>query len=132
MTVDAMAQDMPYRNPDLGVDERLNDLVGRMTREEKVGQMMQVDARQGIDKEVVDQHAGSLLHVSPENMVKADEAVHRTRLGIPLLIGDDCIHGHSFFRGATIFPEQLGMAASFDPDLIQRMGRATAREVATT
>ena len=132
MTVDAMAQDMPYRNPDLGVDERLNDLVGRMTREEKVGQMMQVDARQGVDKEVVDQHAGSLLHVSPENMVKADEAVHRTRLGIPLLIGDDCIHGHSFFRGATIFPEQLGMAASFDPDLIQRMGRATAREVATT
>ena len=132
MTVDVTAQDMPYRNPDLGVDERLNDLVGRMTREEKVGQMMQVDARQGIDKEVVDQHAGSLLHVSPENMVKADEAVHRTRLGIPLLIGDDCIHGHSFFRGATIFPEQLGMAASFDPDLIQRMGRATAREVATT
>ncbi|PXY80038.1 beta-glucosidase [Bifidobacterium indicum] len=132
MTVDAMAQDMPYRNPDLGVDERLNDLVGRMTREEKVGQMMQVDARQGVDKGVVDQHAGSLLHVSPENMVKADEAVHRTRLGIPLLIGDDCIHGHSFFRGATIFPEQLGMAASFDPDLIQRMGRATAREVATT
>ena len=132
MTVDAMAQDMPYRNPDLGVDERLNDLVGRMTREEKVGQMMQVDARQGVDKEVVDQHAGSLLHVSPENMVKADEAVHRTRLGIPLLIGDDCIHGHSFFRGATIFPEQLGMAASFDPDLIERMGRATAREVATT
>ena len=52
MTVDAMAQDMPYRNPDLGVDERLNDLVGRMTREEKVGQMMQVDARQGVDKEV--------------------------------------------------------------------------------
>ena len=132
MTVDVTAQDMPYRNPDLGVDERLNDLVGRMTREEKVGQMMQVDARQGVDKEVVDQHAGSLLHVSPENMVKADEAVHRTRLGIPLLIGDDCIHGHSFFRGATIFPEQLGMAASFDPDLIQRMGRATAREVATT
>ena len=132
MVVQTNMRNMPYMNVHLGVDERLNDLVGRMTREEKVGQMMQVDARQGIDKEVVDQHAGSLLHVSPENMVKADEAVHRTRLGIPLLIGDDCIHGHSFFRGATIFPEQLGMAASFDPDLIQRMGRATAREVATT
>ncbi|WLT11075.1 glycoside hydrolase family 3 N-terminal domain-containing protein [Bifidobacterium asteroides] len=124
--------DLPYRNPDLSVDERVADLLGRMTREEKVGQMMQLDARQGVDKEVVDQHAGSLLHVSPQNMIKADKAVHRTRLGIPLLIGDDCIHGHSFFRGATIFPEQLGMAASFDPELVQRMGRATAQEVATT
>ena len=124
--------DLPYRNPDLSVDERVADLLGRMTREEKVGQMMQLDARSGVDKEVVDQHAGSLLHVSPQNMIKADKAVHRTRLGIPLLIGDDCIHGHSFFRGATIFPEQLGMAASFDPELVQRMGRATAQEVATT
>ena len=127
-----LTEDLPYRNPDLSVDERVADLVGRMTREEKVGQMMQLDARSGVDKEVVDQHAGSLLHVSPQNMIKADKAVHRTRLGIPLLIGDDCIHGHSFFRGATIFPEQLGMAASFDPELVQRMGRATAQEVATT
>ena len=127
-----LTEDLPYRNPDLSVDERVADLLGRMTREEKVGQMMQLDARQGVDKEVVDQHAGSLLHVSPQNMIKAGKAVHRTRLGIPLLIGDDCIHGHSFFRGATIFPEQLGMAASFDPELVQRMGRATAQEVATT
>lgn len=127
-----LAEGLPYCNPGLGVDERVADLLGRMTREEKVGQMMQLDARQGVDEEVMDQHAGSLLHVSPKNMIMADKAVHRTRLGIPLLIGDDCIHGHSFFRGATIFPEQLGMAASFDPELVQRMGRATAQEVATT
>ena len=127
-----LAQDLPYRNPDLSVDERVADLLGRMTREEKVGQMMQLDASQGVDKEVVDQHVGSLLHVSPKNMVKVGKAVQRTRLGIPLLIGDDCIHGHSFFRGATIFPEQLGMAASFDPQLVQRMGQAAAQEIAAT
>ncbi|WP_297316866.1 glycoside hydrolase family 3 N-terminal domain-containing protein [uncultured Bifidobacterium sp.] len=132
MVQEANRQDMPYRNAALGVDERVNDLLGRMTREEKVGQMMQLDARLDVDQEVIDQHAGSLLHVSPENMIRANRATGRTRLGIPLLIGDDCIHGHSFFRGATIFPEQLGMAASFDPDLVERMGRATAREVATT
>ena len=127
-----LAQDLPYRNPELSVDERVADLLERMTREEKVGQMMQLDASQGVDKEVVDQHAGSLLHVSPKNMVKVGKAVQRTRLGIPLLIGDDCIHGHSFFRGATIFPEQLGMAASFDPALVQRMGQAAAQEIAAT
>ena len=132
MAAKELTQNLPYCNPDLSVQERVADLLGRMTREEKVGQMMQLDARQGVDKEVVDQHAGSLLHVSAKNMTKVDQAVHRTRLGIPLLIGDDCIHGHSFFRGATIFPEQLGMAASFDPELVRRMGRATAQEVAAT
>lgn len=124
--------DLPYRDANLGLEERLDDLLGRMTREEKVGQMMQLDARQGVDKAVKGYHAGSLLHVSPRNMFKANRSVQRTRLAIPLLIGDDCIHGHSFFRGATIFPEQLGMACSFDPDLVERMGRATAEEVATT
>ncbi len=49
-----------------------------------------------------------------------------TRLRIPILVGDDCIHGHSFFEGATIFPTQLGMAATWDPDLLERAARATA------
>ena len=56
----------------------------------------------------------------------------KTRLGIPLVIGDDCIHGYSFWPGATIFPEQLGMATTWDSEKVQAAGRATAEEVSTT
>jgi beta-glucosidase len=129
---DSSTHDLPYRNPALGVDERIADLLGRMSVDEKIGQMMQLDARGDLDGEILDTHVGSILHVSPDNMVRAHDLVERTRLRIPLIIGDDCIHGHSFFRGATIFPEQLGMAASWNPEIVERMARATAEEVATT
>src|SRR5690606_35231757 len=62
----------------------------------------------------------------------AHDLVQQTRLRIPLLVGEDCIHGHSFYEGATIFPTQLGMAASWDPELVERVARATAVEVAPT
>lgn len=126
--------DAPYKNPDLPVDERIEDLLSRMTLEEKVGQMMQLDARMGnLDELICDKHVGSILHTSPEDLPRAVETVNtKTRLGIPLVIGDDCIHGYSFWPGATIFPEQLGMAVSWDPEKIEAMGRATAEEVSTT
>ena len=87
-----------------------------MTLEEKVGQMMQLDARGGdLDELIVNKHVGSILHTSPEDLPRAVETVNtKTRLGIPLVIGDDCIHGYSFWPGATIFPLQLGMALSWD------------------
>ncbi|MDN4472442.1 glycoside hydrolase family 3 N-terminal domain-containing protein [Demequina zhanjiangensis] len=112
--------------------ERVADLVSRMTLPEKVGQMMQMHTYEGVDHLIDDWHVGSILHASPENLAKAHALADRSRLGIPLLVGEDCIHGHSFFKGATIFPTQLGMAASFDPELLRRVGRATAREVSTT
>ena len=64
--------------------------------------------------------------------MRAHDLTDRTRLRIPLLVGEDCIHGHSFFEGATIYPTQLGMAATWDPDLVERVARATAVEVAAT
>ena len=125
---------LPYRNPDLPTQERIADLLGRMTLEEKVGQMMQLDARSGnLDDLIIDKHVGSILHTSPSDLPKAVETVNtKTRLGIPLIIGDDCIHGYSFWPGATIFPSQLGMAVSFDPAKVEAAGRATAEEVSTT
>jgi len=60
------------------------------------------------------------------------DAAAATRLGIPLLIGEDGIHGHSFHPGATIFPTQLALAASWDLDLLEQVARVTAREMATT
>ena len=125
---------LPYRNPKLPTEERIADLLGRMTLEEKVGQMMQLDARSGdLDDLIVNKHVGSILHTSPSDLPKAVETVNtKTRLGIPLVIGDDCIHGYSFWPGATIFPEQLGMATTWDSEKVQAAGRATAEEVSTT
>ena len=125
---------LPYRNPELPTEERIADLLGRMTLEEKVGQMMQLDARSGdLDDLIVNKHVGSILHTSPSDLPKAVETVNaKTRLGIPLVIGDDCIHGYSFWPGATIFPEQLGMATTWDSEKVQAAGGATAEEVSTT
>lgn len=125
---------LPYRNPELPTEERIDDLLGRMTLEEKVGQMMQLDARSGdLDDLIVNKHVGSILHTSPSDLPKAVETVNaKTRLGIPLVIGDDCIHGYSFWPGATIFPEQLGMATTWDSEKVQAAGRATAEEVSAT
>lgn len=125
---------LPYKNPELPTEERIADLLGRMTLEEKVGQMMQLDARSGdLNDLIVNKHVGSILHTSPSDLPKAVETVNtKTRLGIPLVIGDDCIHGYSFWPGATIFPEQLGMATTWDSEKVQAAGRATAEEVSTT
>ena len=125
---------LPYKNPELPTEERIANLLGRMTLEEKVGQMMQLDARSGdLDDLIVNKHVGSILHTSPSDLPKAVETVNtKTRLGIPLVIGDDCIHGYSFWPGATIFPEQLGMATTWDSEKVQAAGRATAEEVSTT
>ncbi|WP_372594231.1 glycoside hydrolase family 3 N-terminal domain-containing protein, partial [Actinotalea sp.] len=114
------------------IDERIADLISRMSLEQKVGQMMQVDARDDLDDQVLNRHVGSILHASPALVARAHELVARTSLRIPLLVAEDCIHGHSFFEGATIFPTQLGMAATWDPELLERVARATAVEAAAT
>ena len=122
----------PCLDPALPVAQRVADLLDRMTVEEKVGQMMQLDAREDLDDQVLRVHVGSILHTSPERVLRAHDLTAQTRLRIPLLVGEDCIHGHSFWEGATIFPTQLGLAASWDARLLQRVARATAVEAAAT
>jgi beta-glucosidase len=121
-----------YRDADLPTEQRVADLISRMTLPEKVGQMMQLHAKDGAKDLIEDFHVGSILHTSPEDMIAANAYVRQSRLGIPLIVGEDCIHGHSFWEGAEIYPTQLGMAASFDPTLLERVARATAVEVAAT
>ncbi|MEU8656550.1 glycoside hydrolase family 3 N-terminal domain-containing protein [Actinoplanes philippinensis] len=123
---------LPYQDSSLPVRERVEDLLGRMTLPEKVGQMLQLDARQDIGEIVLEKLAGSILHTSPAKLVEAAELVARTRLRIPLITAEDCIHGHAFWPGATVFPTQLAMAASWDSTLVERVARATAVEAAAT
>ncbi|MEV6924489.1 glycoside hydrolase family 3 N-terminal domain-containing protein [Dactylosporangium sp. NPDC051485] len=127
-----MTERLPYQDAALPVGERVDDLVGRMTLAEKVGQMLQLDARLDLADAVLTRTAGSLLHASPARIREAMAMVATTRLRIPLLMADDCIHGHAFWPGATVFPTQLGMACSWDPELVERAARVTATEISTT
>ncbi|WP_169797038.1 glycoside hydrolase family 3 protein, partial [Streptacidiphilus griseoplanus] len=126
------AEALPYRDPALPVEQRVDDLLSRMTRAEKVGQMLQLDARGDLEDVVLTRLAGSVLHTSPERLPLAMDMAAGTRLGIPLIVGEDCIHGHAFWPGATVFPTQLALACSWDPDLAEQCARVTAVEAAAT
>lgn len=121
-----------YLDPDAAVADRVADLIARMTLPEKVGQMLQLPAHQGLRELVEEMHVGSILHTPPAALAEAAALAARTRLRIPLLVAEDCIHGHSFWRGATIFPTQLGMAATWDPSLAEKVARVTAVEASAT
>jgi beta-glucosidase len=121
-----------YRDPSLTVEERVDDLLSRMTLPEKVGQMLQLDSRGDLKEIVTTKLAGSILHTSPQRLLEAADLTAKTRLAIPLLVAEDCIHGHGFWPGATVFPTQLAMAATWDADLIERVARATAVEASAT
>lgn len=121
-----------YRNAALTVEERVNDLLSRMTLEEKVGQLMMCDARGENLSFINTIQPGSILHILGEKVNRAMDLAAKNRLGIPLLVGEDGIHGHSFWKGATIFPTQLALAASWNPELIEQVGRVTAEEMAPT
>jgi len=121
-----------YRKPALSVEERVADLLGRMTLEEKVGQLMMTDARADDLSFISTRQPGSILHILGEKINRAQDLAAKNRLGIPLLVGEDCIHGHSFWKGATIFPTQLGLACSWNPELLEQVGRVTAEEAAST
>ena len=121
-----------YKDSTRTVHERVEDLLQRMTREEKVGQLLQLDGRVDMQHEYKTKHPGSFLHLLEEDAAEAIELAETDRLGIPLLLGIDAIHGHSFLKGATIFPTQIAMACSWNEELIRESARITAREMRNT
>lgn len=133
-----------YRDPTLPVPDRVDDLLARMSLEDKLGQMVQVERASANPKAVADARVGSVLSgggSAPEpNTPKAwadmyddyQRAALNTPLGIPLIYGVDAVHGHNNVRGATIFPHNIGLGATRNPELVQRIGTATAKEVAAT
>lgn len=123
-----------YKCAQLSPKERTDDLLSRMTLEEKVGQMMQISfscvSPEEAEEWVTKRFAGSYLHTLGDDAKHLQELALTTRLGIPLLFGIDAIHGHGLHNGATIFPSQLAMSCSWNTELIERAGRVTAKEVA--
>lgn len=112
------------------IENRVNQLLTRMTLDEKIGQMTQIDPSfaggdEQLKKSVRDGRYGSLLNLFGVGKVNEIQkiAVEESRLGIPLLIGRDVIHGYR-----TIFPIPLGMAASWNPEIVKKAFRISAIE----
>lgn len=128
-----------------GPDSAAQELLSKMTLDEKIGQMVQVDSAALKDKsDVAKYFLGSVL--SGGNSDPADNLpatwkkladdfqaqALQTRLKIPILYGIDAIHGHNNVEGAVIFPHHIGLGATHDPALIEQAERVTAEEVAGT
>ena len=127
-----MSESMLYKDPSQPIEARVEDLLKRMTLEEKVGQMVQLDGRVELERFFKEQHPGSFLQILGNDCRPAIELARSSRLGIPVLLGVDAIHGHSFWPGSTIFPTQLGISSSWDVEVIREMGRITAAEMRYT
>ena len=135
------------------IDKKVQDLLKKMTVEEKVGQMTQItlepfaasgkDGFLKLDPEklragIVDRHIGSILNCggqarTVENWQEIiteiqDMATKQTRLGIPIIYGIDTIHGANYITGATIFPQNIAMAATGNADLMKTVGEIAALE----
>ena len=123
----------------------IKDLVQKMTLDEKVGQMTQVDKRMlDSDEDIAKYFLGSILSGggsvpddnTPKGWVNMVNNYQRqalsTRLKIPLIYGIDAVHGHNNVVGATVFPQNIGLGCSNNPELIYQVNHATAVEVAAT
>lgn len=150
-TITMQAEDLPYKNPKLSVEERVEDLLKRMTVEEKFWQiyMMPGDLDAGKERfkdgifgfQVAtvgssDPQMRQMLQYNPkmtaaETVKKVNRIqryfVEETRLGIPAIIFDEALHG-LVRGGATAFPQSIALAATFDTTLVSRVSTAIARE----
>jgi beta-glucosidase len=136
--------DAAYKNTALPVEERVADLLARMTLPEKIGQMTLVEKNSIAAKEIASRAIGGLLSGGggyPEPNTPAawakmvdgfQEHALQSRLGIPLIYGVDAVHGHNNVHGAVIFPHNIGLGAAGDPELMERVGRTTAAEMIGT
>ncbi|SMF00941.1 beta-glucosidase [Alteromonadaceae bacterium Bs31] len=119
-----------YTNGQAPVEARIDDLLARMTLEEKVGQMIQLAAVDDEYESYIERyHLGSYLHSLGDDVTRL-QALNRqkSRLNIPLIFGIDAIHGHCFEDGSTVFPVQLAMACTWNTELVRQMGEITANE----
>ncbi len=148
----------PYENPNLAVDKRVYDLLPRMTLQEKIGQMIHSPfalredgmpsehiltmARdippENLKKGIQEQMVGSLYGPGSQAYPDAGAAARCTnrlqqwaensRLGIPLIVSMDSVHGLSYVRGAAIWPHALGLAATRNVGLVKKLAGVLARE----
>ncbi|KAF1890688.1 hypothetical protein Lal_00013283 [Lupinus albus] len=155
--VEAQVEYMKYKDPKQPVVTRVKDLLDRMTLEEKIGQMVQIDRSVANAQVMKTNFIGSVLSGGgseplPEATAKDwidminefQKGSLASRLGIPMIYGIDAVHGHNNVYNATIFPHNVGLGCTrqvdistnlfvgMDPLLAQKIGAATALEVRAT
>lgn len=150
-SVSVQAEELPYKNPNLPIEERVNDLLKRMTIEEKFWQIYMMPGDLDAGKErfkdgifgfqvstvgADDPQMRQMLQYNPkltaaETVKKVNQIqryfVEETRLGIPAIIFDEALHG-LVRGGATAFPQAIALAATFDTTLVSRVAHAIAME----
>jgi beta-glucosidase len=137
---EAAAGDISARNR-----EKVQEIMSRMTLDEKIGQMTQVDMNAVKDKSDISRYAfGSMLSggdsdpadISPKGWLQScrdfQEYALQSRLKIPLIYGIDAVHGHNNVDGAVVFPHNIGLGATRNASLVRKASEITAREVAGT
>lgn len=129
--------------------QKVEALLARMTLEEKVGQIIQVEIQNITPEEAGRYHIGSILNgggstphriknATPQDWLAMADAFYeasvdpRNGAAIPIIWGTDAVHGHGNVAGATLFPHNIGLGAAHDPELIRQIGAATAEEVRAT
>ena len=140
----------PALPPDPALETRIAALLARMTIEEKVGQLIQAEIKYVTPDDVRKYHLGSILNgggtypnndkfATPQDWLKMANAYYAASMdtsdggvAIPIIWGSDAVHGHNNVIGATLFPHNIGLGATREPELIRRIGAATAEEVAVT
>jgi beta-glucosidase len=134
-----------YMDPKASAGDRVKDLVSRMTIDEKIGQMMQSErGNKSIDSLLQYSFLGSVLSGggsvpdtnNPAGWVnmynRLQKAALSTRLKIPIIYGIDAVHGNNNVYGAVIFPHNIGLGCTRNPQLVQKIAEATAVEVRAT
>jgi beta-glucosidase len=134
---------------DQALESRVRSIVAGMTLEQKVGQMTQPDIRSVTPGDVRRYYIGSILngggawpsmnmHSSVADWLKLSDAFYGASMStdmkvkVPVIWGTDAVHGHNNVYGATLFPHNIGLGAAHDPELMRRIGRATATQVRAT
>jgi beta-glucosidase len=143
-----LAADAPYRDANATIDERVADLLGRMTLEERLAQLGSHWSYEILSHEAFDEtKAGERLGLGIGQITRVAGAtnlrqrgvaelaneiqrflVERTRLGIPAIIHEECLHG-LLARESVCFPQAIGQAATWDPDLVRAMAERLGREL---
>ncbi|MBR4726385.1 MAG: glycoside hydrolase family 3 protein, partial [Clostridia bacterium] len=127
----------PYQDPALTPEERARDLLGRMTPREKLMQMcLRLKLAEKFDSEQFDKDYPDGLGATYSTITLSAAEINRmqkhmvehTRLGIPMLMMSESLHGF-FCDGATVYPQALGLGATFDPELIGRIAAAIGKQV---
>lgn len=138
----------PY-HPDAALEARIAAIVAGMTLEQKIGQMTQADIRSITPDQVRRFYIGSVLNgggawpldtnrATVADWVALSDRFYRAsmmtdmKVQVPVIWGTDAVHGHNNVYGATLFPHNVGLGAAHDPELMERIGRMTARAVRAT